>query len=206
MKPAAGELRPHWQQFVSSLERLGRDELSLRWENARRIIREHGVTYNVYGDPQGMDRPWELDMMPLLIPSEEWRKIEAGLMQRSQVVQPDPGGYLRAAKIIAGRAFASRPGLCQSEFPAPLPWHAHSRASISASPRGGFDALVRRPMVGHFGPDAGPVRRGLRAGKPDRAVANFSRRNFANCQTQRLASFFCHAARHAARTGHPQLR
>jgi uncharacterized circularly permuted ATP-grasp superfamily protein len=22
---------------------------------------EHGITYNVYADPQGLDRPWELD-------------------------------------------------------------------------------------------------------------------------------------------------
>ena len=85
MKAAAGEMRPHWRPFVSALERLGRDELSTRWDNARRIIREHGVTYNVYGDPQGMDRPWELDMLPLIIPSDDWRKIEAGLMQRSRL-------------------------------------------------------------------------------------------------------------------------
>src|SRR3954469_9689563 len=85
MAGVAGQLRPHWSRFVSSLERLGRDELTLRWENARRIIREHGVTYNVYGDPQGMDRPWELDMVPLLIPPAEWAQIEAGLVQRTRL-------------------------------------------------------------------------------------------------------------------------
>jgi len=68
---APGAPRPHWQNFISSFERLGREELALRWENGRRIIREHGVTYNVYGDPQGMDRPWELDMVPLLLPPSE---------------------------------------------------------------------------------------------------------------------------------------
>src|SRR5262245_38851614 len=67
---ATGKLRPHWHKFIGALERLGREELASRWEHARRIIREHGVTYNVYGDPQGMDRPWELDMLPLLIPAK----------------------------------------------------------------------------------------------------------------------------------------
>src|SRR5205809_1071761 len=52
------QARPHWQKFISSFEKLGRDELAVRWENGRRIIREHGVTYNIYGDPQGLDRPW----------------------------------------------------------------------------------------------------------------------------------------------------
>ena len=39
----------------------GRDELTRRWEQARRLIRENGITHNVYGDPNGLDRPWSLD-------------------------------------------------------------------------------------------------------------------------------------------------
>src|ERR1700722_4518907 len=78
MASGPGELRPHWKSFAASLDRLGRNEIALRWENARRIIREHGVTYNVYGDPQGMDRPWELDMVPLLISPAEWAKVDEG--------------------------------------------------------------------------------------------------------------------------------
>lgn len=77
--------RPHWQTFIDSLQHIERRELASRWENGRRIIREHGVTYNVYGDPQGMDRPWELDFVPLLITADEWAKIEAGLIQRSKL-------------------------------------------------------------------------------------------------------------------------
>src|SRR5437868_9631353 len=79
MVTANGGLRPHWQKLIASLDKLGREELTIRWENARRIIRDHGVTYNVYGDPQGMDRPWELDMVPMVIPPAEWSGIEAGL-------------------------------------------------------------------------------------------------------------------------------
>src|SRR3954470_9906729 len=81
----AGIPRPHWRHFFSLFERLGRDELSVRWENGRRIIREHGVPYNVYGDPAGRERPRELDMVPLLISPNEWRVIEAGLIQRAKL-------------------------------------------------------------------------------------------------------------------------
>jgi uncharacterized circularly permuted ATP-grasp superfamily protein/uncharacterized alpha-E superfamily protein len=77
--------RPHWRPFIESLQQLGRHELVSRWENGRRIIREHGVTYNIYGDPQGMDRPWGLDFVPLVITAEEWARIEAGLIQRSRL-------------------------------------------------------------------------------------------------------------------------
>src|SRR5258706_7177912 len=85
MAETASTPRPHWRPFIDSLQQLGRRELASRWENGRRIIREHGVTYNVYGDPQGMDRPWGLDFVPFLITAEEWARIEAGLVQRSRL-------------------------------------------------------------------------------------------------------------------------
>src|SRR5262249_47252321 len=61
-------------------------ELRRRWEEARQLIRENGVTYNVYGDPQGMDRPWELDPLPLLIAPADAQTIEAGLTQRARLL------------------------------------------------------------------------------------------------------------------------
>jgi uncharacterized circularly permuted ATP-grasp superfamily protein/uncharacterized alpha-E superfamily protein len=68
------------------LDSLGVEELTRRWEQARRLIRENGVTYNVYGDPQGMHRPWELDAVPLVIAPEEWEHLAAALAQRVQVL------------------------------------------------------------------------------------------------------------------------
>ena len=86
MFSAPGIVRPHWQKFVAALEDLGADELRRRWEQARRIIHENGVTYNVFGDPQGMDRPWELDALPLLLPAAEWTALSAGLIQRARLL------------------------------------------------------------------------------------------------------------------------
>src|SRR2546425_10661323 len=85
MNEAPGISRPHWRPLIESLEQLGRHELQSRWENGRRIIREHGVSYSIYGDPEGMDRPWGLDLVPLVITGEEWVRIEAGLVQRSRL-------------------------------------------------------------------------------------------------------------------------
>ena len=48
-------------------ETLGNDEVRRRWEESQDLIRQNGVTYNVYGDPRGMNRPWQLDPIPLLI-------------------------------------------------------------------------------------------------------------------------------------------
>jgi uncharacterized circularly permuted ATP-grasp superfamily protein/uncharacterized alpha-E superfamily protein len=76
-------LRPHWRGFFERMDAIGLSELRRRWEEAKHLIRENGVTYNVYGDPRGMDRPWELDPIPLLIGPEEATRLEAGLIQRA---------------------------------------------------------------------------------------------------------------------------
>src|SRR5271170_5454119 len=81
-----GVLRSHWDRYIASLTSLGGKELAHRWQTARRRIRENGVTYNVYGDPLGTDRPWSLDAIPLLIPPAEWAYLEAGLIQRARLL------------------------------------------------------------------------------------------------------------------------
>lgn len=81
-----GELRPQWRQFVELLNRLGPTELSRRWSLAERLIRENGVTYNVHGDAEGRDRPWELDSLPLLFPAAEWEWLAAGIAQRARLL------------------------------------------------------------------------------------------------------------------------
>jgi uncharacterized circularly permuted ATP-grasp superfamily protein/uncharacterized alpha-E superfamily protein len=81
-----GSLRPHWRQFFSMLDELGPGELRQRWDQAKRLIHENGVTHNVYGDPSGLDRPWNLDLVPLLIPSEQWDRVCDGLIQRARLL------------------------------------------------------------------------------------------------------------------------
>ena len=83
---AKGEMRSHYGGLVRSLDQLGPGELKRRGETGRRLVHEQGITYNVYGDEQGMDRPWQLDPMPLVITPDEWRKLEAGLIQRATLI------------------------------------------------------------------------------------------------------------------------
>src|ERR1700680_983499 len=85
LAPDGVTLRPHWAAFIESLQGMGPDELEHRWEHAERRIRENGVTYNIYTDPQGVNRPLAIDPIPLLIPPEEWRGIEAGVLQSAQL-------------------------------------------------------------------------------------------------------------------------
>ena len=114
-----GEPRPHWQELVRARSRTsGRDELARRWEQARRLIRENGVTYNVYGDPRGMDRPWELDPVPLLVSR---RRVAAPRgrrsTQRAQLLEP------RSSPTSTARSACCASGCCRPS------WSSRTRGS-----------------------------------------------------------------------------
>jgi len=78
---------PHWAPFFAALDDLGPTEIAHRWWDAQHLIRENGVTYNVYGDPRGAARPWQLDPIPLLISPAEAAALEAGLVQRGRLLE-----------------------------------------------------------------------------------------------------------------------
>ncbi|HEY8085030.1 MAG TPA: circularly permuted type 2 ATP-grasp protein [Methylophilaceae bacterium] len=86
MLDSRGQVRPHWVALMHALEELGSTELESRQQEAHKLLRENGVTYNIYGDPDGINRPWQLDPLPLLISGEEWRDIETGLLQRAELL------------------------------------------------------------------------------------------------------------------------
>jgi len=82
-----GAVRQHWKPLIERVAAgdgtgAGRRGLEL----TRRLIIENGITYNVYADPQGADRPWGLDPLPLVLTAKEWAEIEAGVAQRAQVL------------------------------------------------------------------------------------------------------------------------
>ena len=81
-----GELREHWQPLIRRLLGDGTEAARRGVELARRLVVENGVTYNVYADPQGRDRPWALDPLPFLLSGSEWRQIEAGVLQRAELL------------------------------------------------------------------------------------------------------------------------
>jgi uncharacterized circularly permuted ATP-grasp superfamily protein/uncharacterized alpha-E superfamily protein len=102
MSSAPGVFRPNWDAYMASLSAIGREELGRRWKTARQRIRENGVSYNVYGDPLGMTRPWNLDAIPILISANEWRDLEAGLIQRARLLNWIVADLYGPQKLLRG--------------------------------------------------------------------------------------------------------
>jgi len=81
-----GSVRPHWQELLAHLQRSGPQQLAQRQSLLNRQLRENGVTYNIYADPDGADRPWELDLLPQVIPAAEWEQLARGIAQRARLL------------------------------------------------------------------------------------------------------------------------
>ena len=96
-----GSIRAHWRPLIEHLSSGGADTVRRCVDMTRRLIIENGVTYNVYADPQGRDRPWQLDPLPLLIDHREWRELEAGLRQRAQLLNALLADLYGPQKLIA---------------------------------------------------------------------------------------------------------
>ena len=114
--------RAHWVHLMESLRAIGAEELGRRCLRAERRIRENGITYNIYSDPLGANRPWEIDIVPFLIAADEWRYIEQGIIQRARLLN-----------LILEDLYGSQLLLKSGHFPAEL---------LYANP------AFLRPMVG----------------------------------------------------------
>jgi len=80
-----GKVRAPWQPLDEFLRNCTPSTLaSMRLETQRRL-KEQGVYYNVYEDPAGKHRTWQLDPVPMLLPEQEWPELEAGLRQRAHL-------------------------------------------------------------------------------------------------------------------------
>ncbi len=152
MCAADGGIRNHWHYLMRALGDMGSDELQHRREEAWRLIRENDVTYNIYGDPGGMGRPWKLDLVPFLIESEEWRTIEAGLMQRAEMLNLllldlyGPRNLVKKGLVPPELVFA-HPGFLYPCFNMPMPGSralTFYAADLVRDPKGQINVLSDR--------------------------------------------------------------
>jgi len=101
---APGRPRAHWDTFVRALAERSEREVSDTLSLTERQIREHGITYNVYADAQGVHRPWQVDPIPLVLPADEWAAIAAGIEQRAELLDRVLGDLYGAQSLLKGGA------------------------------------------------------------------------------------------------------
>jgi uncharacterized circularly permuted ATP-grasp superfamily protein/uncharacterized alpha-E superfamily protein len=170
-------VRSHWRPLMDRLAAGGIRESAHRClQLTRRLIAESGVTYNVYADPQGADRPWTLDPLPLVLTAQEWAEIEQGVAQRARVLNALLADLYGARRLIAEglvppqipfghpnylwpcHAVAPRDGIWLHLYAADLARAADGRwwilADRTQAPSGAGYALENREIIEQVLPDA----------------------------------------------------
>jgi uncharacterized circularly permuted ATP-grasp superfamily protein len=77
-----GVPREHYQALHRTLLGLPQEELLKRQQAADLTFLHEGITFTVYGSKEGTEKIFPNDLVPRIIPSIEWAKIEKGLTQR----------------------------------------------------------------------------------------------------------------------------
>ena len=117
-----------WRQFFSTLVDDSAADMDQRSANLARQVRDNGITYNVYADENGPQRPWSLDLFPLIVDAQSWQRIEAGVLQR-----------MRPLERVMADVYGPQT-LLHDGFLPPALVHAHSgylRAMHGVEPVGG---------------------------------------------------------------------
>ncbi|KQZ39825.1 circularly permuted type 2 ATP-grasp protein [Duganella sp. Root1480D1] len=78
----AGSTREHYREFCRWLEQQPADSVARKRAEADLSFRRVGITFAVYGDDAGTERLIPFDIIPRIIPAQEWSMLERGLAQR----------------------------------------------------------------------------------------------------------------------------
>ncbi|HEX5391908.1 MAG TPA: circularly permuted type 2 ATP-grasp protein [Rhodocyclaceae bacterium] len=78
----ADTLRSHYATYSQWLESTPPEIIARKREEADLAFHRVGITFNVYGEDAGKERLIPFDIVPRIIPSDEWARMQAGLKQR----------------------------------------------------------------------------------------------------------------------------
>jgi uncharacterized circularly permuted ATP-grasp superfamily protein/uncharacterized alpha-E superfamily protein len=101
LRDEAGLIRPHWRSFAKTLTALSPEELARRRASAGAMVRDNGVTYNVYDETAGQARPWQLDIVPFILSAADWRAIESAVTQRARLADAVLNDIYGEQRLIA---------------------------------------------------------------------------------------------------------
>jgi uncharacterized circularly permuted ATP-grasp superfamily protein len=74
--------REHYRAYMDWLAAGSADSMAAKRAEADLIFRRTGITFSVYGDAGGSERLIPSDLVPRIIPADEWALLERGLTQR----------------------------------------------------------------------------------------------------------------------------
>jgi uncharacterized circularly permuted ATP-grasp superfamily protein/uncharacterized alpha-E superfamily protein len=175
-----GNVRPAWSELADAVADRGRAGLNRLRSVVDSLIDNDGITYTEVDssrdDGHALEpRPWSLDTLPIVLSAADWDVLEAGLVQRSRLldaVLADLYGprALLTEDVLPPELVFGHPGYVRSAAGIEVPGHHQlfmHACDVSRRPDGGFQvnadwtqapsgagyALADRRVVAHSIPD-----------------------------------------------------
>jgi uncharacterized circularly permuted ATP-grasp superfamily protein len=82
MRDAFGSVRPSYQPYADWLQSTPPEVIARKREEADLTFHRVGITFAVYGEEAGKERLIPFDILPRIIPAQEWKRMADGLRQR----------------------------------------------------------------------------------------------------------------------------
>jgi uncharacterized circularly permuted ATP-grasp superfamily protein len=82
MHTPGSRARPHYRGYESWLGEQSQETMANKRAEADLVFRRVGITFAVYGEAAGTERLIPFDVIPRIIPADEWQQLESGLRQR----------------------------------------------------------------------------------------------------------------------------
>src|SRR6476620_1834604 len=96
-----GVPRAHAVSLAAEIARLGPELLSAAGRRRDAIFVQQGITFDATGeDGPVKDRPFPLDLVPRILPAEEWTHIKRGLAQRIRALNHFVDDVYHAREIV----------------------------------------------------------------------------------------------------------
>jgi uncharacterized circularly permuted ATP-grasp superfamily protein len=132
MLDAEGAPRTHCLRYWNWLEEQPDERLAQKRAEADALFHRVGITFAVYGENAGTERLIPFDIVPRILPVQEWRALEAGLKQRVRALNAfirdvyHEQEILKAGKIPAEQVLTNaqyRPEMQAIDLPAGIYTH-----------------------------------------------------------------------------------
>jgi uncharacterized circularly permuted ATP-grasp superfamily protein/uncharacterized alpha-E superfamily protein len=150
---AQGRPREYWLALLGAIARLDEADIDQRFASANRRIDEMGVTYRAPGEAR--ERAAPLARLPLLLAQSEWDEIEAGIVQRAELLDLVLRDIYGEGRLIEGGALPAAAVTGSPEFLRPMcgaappdgRWLRFYAAEIARGPDGAWRVLGDRAQA-----------------------------------------------------------
>jgi uncharacterized circularly permuted ATP-grasp superfamily protein len=116
MTAAGGGVRAHYRAFADWLERTDAARIAQKREEAERAFHRVGITFAVYGEDAGTERLIPFDIVPRIIPADEWNMLERGLKQRVRALNLFLADVYHEQKILKSGAIPAERVLGNTQY------------------------------------------------------------------------------------------